>query len=186
MKKRFKKLGLLEGDRSGCPGDEHRIATGERRPNLPRTVLRRTGVHGLLVLMMVLWPMAASAQSLHTPHPGSTERKQICDAMRLFVQAHKAPKPVVFKIDQIKILGKYCYFEGYALYADGSRVPERVLPDVVYHTYLKREKSEWRVIHDLSRTDVPSESEIVELRREFPAEIPRELVPQFWRELLRL
>jgi hypothetical protein len=143
-------------------------------------------VQGLLLLMMVLWPLTAVAESPHTPHPGSPERKQICDAMRGFVTADKAPKPVVFKIEQIKALGKYCHFQGYALYSDGSRVPENILPDVVYNTFLKREKGGWRVIHDLTRTDVPSESEIEVLRREFPAEIPRELIPRFWRDLLRL
>jgi hypothetical protein len=126
------------------------------------------------------------ADGSYTPRPGSVERKQICDAMRMFAKAHKAPKPVVFKIDQIKVSGSYCYFEGFALYADGSHVPGDILPDVVYNTFLKRDKGEWRVIHDLTRTDVPSESEIKELRRELPAEIPRQLVPPFWRELLRL
>lgn len=185
MKSGFKKEDLLESAHSGRPGDERRVAS-DRRPGFPWTVFRRFGVHGYIVLMMVLWPLSASAASPYTPQPGSTERKQICDAMRLFAQAYKAPKPVVFKIDRISVLGKYSYFEGYALYADGGRVPENVLPDVVYNTFLKREKSGWRVIHDLTRTDVPSENEIVELRREFPAEIPRELIPQFWRDLLRL
>jgi hypothetical protein len=186
MKVPFKKQVLLEGAHAGRPGDEHRVATGEGRPSLLGTVFRRVGVHGFLVLMMVLWPLSAPADSPHTPRLGSSERKQICDAMRQFVQAHKAPKPVVFKIGRINVLGKYCSFEGVALYADGSRIPENVLPDVVYNTFLKREESGWRVIHDLTRTDVPSESEIEELRREFPAEIPRELVPRFWRDLLRL
>jgi len=185
VKSGFKKEDLLKDARSGRLGDEYRVAN-DRRPSFPWTVFRRIGVHGFVVLMMVLWPMLAFAASPHTPQPGSTERKQICDAMRLFAQAYKAPKPVVFKIDRIEVLGKYGYFEGYALYADGGRVPENVLPDVVYHTFLKREDGGWRVIHDLTRTDVPSESEIVELRRKFPAEIPRELIPQFWRDLLRL
>jgi hypothetical protein len=139
-----------------------------------------------MVLLVLLWPLTALADSAYTPRPGSAERKQICDAMRVFVEARKAPKPVVFKIDQIRVSGSYCYFEGYALYADGRRVPENILPDVVYTTFLKRDKGGWQVIHDLTRTDVPSESEIAELRREFPAEIPRQLVPQFWRELLNL
>lgn len=141
---------------------------------------------GLTVLMMMLWPCVALAGSPYTPQPGSAERKQICDGMRQFVRAERAPKPVVFKIEQLKVLGSYCFFEGFALYADGSRVPESILPDVVYTTFLKRGKGGWRVIHDLTRTDVPSESEIRELRRDFPPEIPRDLISPFWRDLLKL
>lgn len=141
---------------------------------------------GVVSLILMLWAGVAMGGSPYTPQPGSAERKQICDGMRRFVGEEKAPKPIVFKIEQLNVLGSYCFFQGYALYGDGSRVPEDILPDVVYTTFLKREKSGWRVIHDLTRTDVPSESEIRELRREFPSEIPTALIPPFWRELLKL
>ncbi len=153
------------------------------QPGSPSSSKRRLGI---VALMIVLWPCVALAGSPHTPQPGSAERKQICDGMRQFVRAERAPKAVVFKIEQLKVLGSYCFFEGFALYADGSRVPESILPDVVYNTFLKRGKGGWRVIHDLTRTDVPSESEIRELRRDFPSEIPRDLIPPFWRDLLKL
>lgn len=160
----------------------------DREPPQRLGAARRLGrALPVITALMVLWlPLTVRAEPVHTPVPGSPERKQIADAMRVFVKAHKAPKPVVFKIDQIRVSGSYCYFEGFALYADGSHVPENVLPDVVYNTFLKRERGKWRVIHDLTRTDVPSESEIKDLRRNFPAEIPRQLVPPFWRDLLKL
>jgi hypothetical protein len=106
--------------------------------------------------------------------------------MREYVNAYRAPRPILFKIDQMKVLGNYCYFEGYAVFSDGSSVPEEYLPDVVYNTFLKRDENGWQVIMDLTRTDVPSEQEVIAIRRNFPAEIPRQIVPQFWRGLLRL
>ncbi|MEM5789129.1 MAG: hypothetical protein AAGU11_17585, partial [Syntrophobacteraceae bacterium] len=103
-----------------------------------------------------------------------------------YIKAYRAPKPVLFKIEQMNVLGNYCYFKGHAVYADGSGIPDGYLPDVVYSTFLKRGQRGWRVILDLTRTDVPSEREIADIRRRFPAEIPRQIVPRFWRELLRL
>jgi hypothetical protein len=140
----------------------------------------------LVVLVMMLWPLISWAESPHTPTPGSSERNAVCDAMRLYVEAYRAPSPILFKVDQLKVLGKYCYFEGFAVFADGSGVPEKYLPDVVYSTFLKRGERGWKVILDLTRTDVPSEEEVIDIRRKFPTEIPRQIVPQFWKELLKL
>jgi len=140
----------------------------------------------LLVFVIILWPLIAWAELPHTPKTGSAERNAVCDAMRMYVKAYRAPRPILFKVDQMKVLGRYCYFEGYAVFADGSSVPEEYLPDVVYNTFLKREDSGWKVILDLTRTDVPSEQEVIDIRRKFPMEIPRQIVPQFWQGLLRL
>jgi hypothetical protein len=122
----------------------------------------------------------------HTPKAGSPERRAVCDAMRDFVNARSAPGGILFMVDQMKVLGRYCYFEGYAVYEDGRSVPETILPDVVYQTFLKKGDRGWRVLLDLTRTDVPSDAEVRELRRTFPSEIPRPIIPPFWRDLLRL
>jgi hypothetical protein len=139
----------------------------------------------LVILAMIVWPMIAWAESPYTPKPGSAERNAVCDAMRVYVKAYRTPGRILFKVDQMKVLGKYCYFEGYAVFSDGSHVPEKYLPDVVYNTFLKRGESGWKVILDLTRTDVPSEQEAIDIRSTFPSEIPRQIVPQFWKETLR-
>lgn len=65
-----------------------------------------------------------SAQTPHTPKPGSPERQAICDAMRAFVQAEYAertlPKPVVFKIDTLRVQGDFAYLECLPLFSDGT------------------------------------------------------------------
>jgi hypothetical protein len=54
-------------------------------------------------------------QTPHTPHPGSSERQAICDAMRALVHAEYAeqtlPKPVVFTIDTLRVQGDFAYLE---------------------------------------------------------------------------
>jgi len=139
----------------------------------------------LVGLVMIWWPLIVWAEPPYTPKVGSAERIAVLDAMRAHVKAYRAPRHVLFKVDQMKVLGKYCYFEGYAVFSDGSHVPEKYLPDVVYNTFLKRGESGWKVILDLTRTDVPSEQEAIDIRSTFPSEIPRQIVPQFWKETLR-
>lgn len=147
---------------------------------------RLAGLMMLIGLVMIWCPLVVLAGPPYTPKVGSAERIAVCDAMRTYVKAYRAPRHVLFKVDQVKVLGQYCYFEGYVVFADGSRVPEEYLPDVVYNTFLKREASGWKVILDLTRTDVPSDREVMEIRRRFPSDIPRQIVPQFWKDLLKL
>ena len=73
-----------------------------------------------------------SAQTPHTPKPGSPERQAICDAMRTFVQAEYAektlPKPVVFKIDTLRVQGDFAYLECLPLFGDGTDAVPRQAP----------------------------------------------------------
>ena len=59
-----------------------------------------------LAFGIIAAPTPLSAQTPHTPKPGSPERQAICDAMRAFLQAEYAektlPKPVAFEIDPLR------------------------------------------------------------------------------------
>jgi hypothetical protein len=61
----------------------------------------------------------------------------------------------------------------------------KYLPDIVSTTILIRSKGGWRVITDLSRSDVPSEDELAGIRRSLPADVPGSVLPEFWRKMLR-
>ncbi|MEI6035537.1 MAG: hypothetical protein WCS65_14825 [Verrucomicrobiae bacterium] len=140
----------------------------------------------LFVAMAIFVPMARSAP--HTPKPGDPERKAICDAMRAFVvrsQSRPLPKPIVFKIEFLRADGAYACFEGIPVFSDGSEAVPNYLPDIVFTTILRREAGGWKVICDLSRTDVPSESEMAGIRKSVPAEVPGAILPEFWRGKLR-
>jgi hypothetical protein len=71
------------------------------------------------------------------------------------------------------------------VFKDGSEVIGKYLPDVGYMHCLKREKGKWKVILGLSRTDVPSDEEVREIRRSLPSDYPLSVLSDFWRDLFR-
>ena len=124
----------------------------------------------------------------HTPQPGSEERKAICDGVRSHVLSKvamkKPPMKVVFKIEHLNVEGETAWFEGTPRQENGSYLPDGYLPDVDYCMVVQRAKSGWKVIEDLSRTDVPGDEEVVQLKKRLK-DVPSSIMPQFWRELLK-
>ena len=138
---------------------------------------------GLAALMPPAW-----GGSSQTPKSGSSERKAICDAMRSYVQKdaiRSLPKPILFKVEFMRVDGDYAGFEGFPIFEDGSPAIPNYMPDIVYTTFLKRRGQGWQVIADLSRTDVPSPNELASIRKKFSQAIPSSVLPEFWREKLR-
>lgn len=136
------------------------------------------------------WPgTELKAQTPHTPKPDSPERKAICDAMRAYVQTEyaqkKLPKPVVFKIETLRVQGDFAYMECMPQFNDGTEAVPDHLPDMSYMHCLQREAKGWKVILDLSRTDVPDTPEIHQIQRQLPAAFPHSLLSIFWRELFK-
>lgn len=141
----------------------------------------------LLVAALMLLPPGAGAAP-HTPQPGSPERQAICDAMRVYVARHasrKLPMPIVFKVEFMRVDGDYAGFEGYPIFKDGSPAIGTYLPDIVTTVILLRSPAGWRVIADLSRTDVPSADELAGIRGTLPADLPGGVLPDFWRKMLK-
>lgn len=144
----------------------------------------------LALLLLTLSCGNAAGDSAYTPRPDSPERQAICDGMRHYVLATERPaqlpQPIVFKIEYLKVMGRFAAFEGVALFQDGSFAAGTVLPDVVYTTFLQRgSDGRWAVIADLTRTDVPDTQELRQIRKRFPGRIPTEIIPEFWRDKLR-
>lgn len=141
----------------------------------------------LLALGMALFADVGSAQTPYTPKAGSPERQAICDAMRDYVKEHYAekplPKPVVFKIGSMRVLGNYCYLECLPIFKDGSEAVPQYLPDIGYMHCLKKDKAIWKVVGDLSRTDVPSDGEVRQIRQSLPPDFPVAVLSDFWRDL---
>jgi hypothetical protein len=75
-----------------------------------------------LVILGATTPL--SAQTPHTPKPGSPNRQATCDTMRTFMQAEYSektlPKPVGFKIDTLRVQGDFAYLECLPLFSDGT------------------------------------------------------------------
>jgi len=144
--------------------------------------------HILPVLLALGFLIPITSAAPHTPKPGSPERRAICDAMRAYVvkdQSRPLPKLIVFKIEFLRVEEDFAGFEGFPVFEDGSDAIPDYLPDIVYTTLLRRDGEGWKIIADLSRTDVPSEMEMSAIRKSVPAEVPGAVLPEFWREKLR-
>lgn len=131
----------------------------------------------------------SAQESVHTPKPGSTERQAICDAARAFVLGKYAtatlPQAIVFKVEHLSVQDNYCNFEAIPLFKDGSYISAAYIVDIAFNFCLKKAGGGWRVIADLSRTDVPAVDEIAAIRRMLPPDFPLALLSPTWRNLLR-
>jgi len=141
----------------------------------------------LLVLIVTTLDVLRAADTPRTPGQGSAERLAICDGARSFVMkeyvsATKLPQPIVFKVTKMNVLGNYCFFEATPLFKDGSSVGTEYIMDIVFEFCLERNDGKWRVVYDLSSTDVPSDTQTKKMWNAFPKEFPFALIPEFWRE----
>jgi hypothetical protein len=141
----------------------------------------------LFALCLACLVLPVLAETAHTPKPGSSERKEICDGLRSFIISEyaekKLPKPIVLKVGYLKVSGDYCWIEALPMLEDGSDAVPQFLPDIGYSHCLKRINVGWHVILDLSRTDVPDGDEVRKIRRSFPGDFPVSILPKFWKDL---
>ena len=142
----------------------------------------------VLLLGLIIGAESANAQSPHTPQPGSAERQAICDAARAHLFAkyvtRSVPGPVLFKIDHISVQNGYSNFEAIPVFKDGSHVAPNYMADIVLNFCLGKTNGAWRVIVDLSRTDVPSPTELASIKRRLPVDFPLSLFTPTWRNML--
>lgn len=143
--------------------------------------------HILSPVLIITLLTASALAAAHTPQPGSAERKAICDVLRGYV-IHKLavrplPEPLVFKVDFLRVDGDIAWFEGVPMLKSGGFATD-YLPDMGYTMVLQKSNTGWRVVHDLSRSDVPSDAELAALRKEL-AGVPASVIPDFWRQHLQ-
>lgn len=131
-----------------------------------------------------------AGEQVYTPAMGAAERTAICDAMRDFIisdnRDRKLPK-FLFKIEHIFVdrNDQYAAFQGFPVKPDGTALPEDLLGDMVFTTLLKKKNGVWKIVVDLSRSDVPGDEEVNEIRGSIPAGFPTAVMPYFWRNLLK-
>ncbi len=92
-------------------------------------------------------------------------------------------KQIIFSPDKIQRKGEYAALNSPAFFSDGSST-DGLLEDVVFILCLEK-KTNWTIIYDLSRSDVPSPEELEYIRQEFPKHFPVEILPEFWQKLLQ-
>jgi len=89
---------------------------------------------------------------------------------------------MVFKVRRMEALGNYCGFEALPFFKDGSQVGTEYIMDIVLNLCLKKVNGKWRVVSDLSSTDVPNPAQLKQIWHEFPKDFPFALLSEFWRE----
>jgi len=102
--------------------------------------------------------------------------------MKEYVSPTKLPQPMVFEVSKMEVLGNHCFFEAIPCFKDGSTMGTDYIMDIVFQFCLERSREKWRVVVDLSSTDVPSDEHLRQELRTFPKDFPFVLIPKFWRE----
>jgi len=82
----------------------------------------------------------------------------------------------------LHVEGRFAMLSATPLYEDGSGISTEYFEDIVFVLCLEKKNGKWKVIYDLSRNDVPSNEEMIEIKKEFPAKFPKTLLPKFWQE----
>ena len=141
----------------------------------------------LVTVCLACLVLPIRAEDAHTPKVGSAERKEICDGLRSFLISEyaekKLPKPIVLKIEYLKVLGDFCVVECEPVFEDGTSALGPYFPDMGYYHCLKRFNIGWHVIVDLSRGDVPSGDELKKISKSFPADFPMNLMSPNWQDI---
>lgn len=144
----------------------------------------------LMLGWVALLPLPGSAgdEEPYTPKPGSAERTAICDALRAYTRSEYGISPklkFLWKIEWLRVQGRHASFAGSPVTPDGGHInDESMIGEFETNVCLRREEAGWKVIMDLSRTDLPSKEEIRELRASFPKDMPVGILPEFWRGML--
>lgn len=128
----------------------------------------------VLLLFTLLGCSTASAQSIE-----SVAAEHIAKEYCLGVQSDQ----VVFAKDAIHYHGSYALLESPA-YLDNGAPTDGLMVDLVFVLCLEKQ-DQWRVVYDLTRSDVPSVGELDSMKKTFPVRFPKSLLPQFWQRLLK-
>ncbi|HVK03781.1 MAG TPA: hypothetical protein VM490_09910 [Armatimonadaceae bacterium] len=124
---------------------------------------RREAALALAATLLLPFP-TAYAQAVRTPKPGSAERKALMDALRVPIEK-KLKRPVIFKVDVLKVQGNWAFLRGAPLQKNGKpmdyrgtvyaeAIKEGAFDDSVCALF-KRERGKWKLVtHALGNTDV--------------------------------
>ena len=123
-------------------------------------------VNIVLAIFLAVWVCDSGlAEEGYTPKPGSAERKLISGGLREVVEK-ELKKPVLFRIDALKVLNGWAFLRGVLLEKSGKPMDYRGTPyqesieagtfDDWICALLHKEGNRWRVItHAIGATDVP-------------------------------
>ncbi|MBL0708892.1 MAG: hypothetical protein JJW00_07595 [Sulfurimonas sp.] len=95
----------------------------------------------------------------------------------------KQPKEeymIVFQ--ESKLSKKFARIDAVLVYKNGEFIDGEYLPDMVFALCIEKIDDKWKIVYDLSRTDLPSANELELIKKEFPSNFPKKLLSKFWYE----
>jgi len=128
--------------------------------------IRLGNIWSAVLFAVWLWsPGLAADEGIYTPRLGSPERTQINSALRKVVE-RELQKPVLFRIDALKVQNGWAFLRGVPLEKSGKAMDYRGTPyqdaidagtfDDWICALLRKEGTRWRVVaHAIGATDVP-------------------------------
>lgn len=78
----------------------------------------------------------------------------------------------------------YAFIETVIVDENGHYFSTEHIEDIVFALCLQKRDNDWKVIYDLSRTDVPSADQADEIQNSFPKNFPKYLLSKFWQGIL--
>jgi hypothetical protein len=130
----------------------------------------------LLLLALPLASAALAQRGVHTPAPGTAERREILDGMRREMR-RTDPRPVIFVVRRLRVQGTWAWLEAEPRSPNQA---ERYEPEAAL---LRRVRSRWSVVERMpafgEREGTAEESDcgyFGALRGRFPA-APRTILP---------
>jgi hypothetical protein len=126
----------------------------------------KSGLHTLLLVVSVFCYSALYAQEhAYTPRLGGVERQAVLAVLRAAVQ-QELKKPVVFRVDHLKVQQGWAFLRGVPRHPSGKPMRYQGTP---YHeaikqgmfddwicALLRKERGQWRVVtYAIGATDVP-------------------------------
>ena len=98
---------------------------------------------------------------------------------------NKTDKKISFDLTKLTQEGKYAVLSSPAFFIDGTSTINDI-EDLLFVFCLQEEKhNTWKLAYDLSRSDVPSDGELIQIKNSFPENFPRKLLSTFWQDLLK-
>ena len=130
------------------------------------------------------------SQPDQTPENGLvSEIRRMTDAARNYMLAHylKLPsgEPVLLELSRLDWIPGYAVIGGHPILQNGAIPPARIIDDRSFLFCLAQSSTgEWSVIYDLSYPTRPDQKTLDQIRKTFPENFPRSLLPEEWKQLM--
>ena len=125
----------------------------------------RTTLRHLLIVSVFIYSLLGAQGLAYTPTVGSPERKAVLGALRAVVRP-KLKKPVVFRVDHLKIQAGWAFMRGVPRHPSGKPMNYQGTPyqeaieqgmfDDWICALLRKQHGQWQVVaYAIGATDVP-------------------------------